>query len=281
MEVWDSQPGWMNLHPVVTILGISVIAIATLRVLGRMSVEYVRVVVYALSFTTFVTLLSVWWLRSHGAFDAQGRPVGPFGNSAMALFRVIVDTKDEGDFLAALVAVGIVPQLVSYFILAMYGYASNIVLASKMLTWYMWLVAKSTLTLSGVMLGLACFGRFAGWHHWLGASTGQKLVASGLALVPSFQMVIMLADYPRLWKRVKLWPNAYVQRFHKWATRNAKKSQPEAVSVDVINKYFLPQVLAHRPYAALPEYSAKSMKWNFPLSDGGTDDARGDSNIAR
>ena len=218
MEVWDTQPSWMNLHPVLGTLGILLIAIGTLRVLGRMSIEYVRVVVYALSFTSIVTIMAAWWLRSQGAFDARGQPVGQIGNSAMTLFRIVVDTKDEADILGVLVLLGLLPQLVSYFVLAMYGYASSIVLATKMFRWYMWLITKSSLTLSGTTLGLACFGRYAGWHHWLGASTGQKLVTSGMALIPSLQWLFMLADYPRLWKSVGLWPNSRVVRLHRWAT---------------------------------------------------------------
>lgn len=155
----------------------------------------VRVVWYLFSLAVVVTWIAAAWASSCGAIDSQGGFQGEVGASLHALLKYMLDLDTDLKIFSALLAITLLPQLVSYLLSGPFGCASAPIFVGKAIQFFIWSIVKSFVVAAGIILTIGLYGYFRDWNGWSVKGMASMLGMSSFLLMLSFAMLFLLRDF--------------------------------------------------------------------------------------
>ena len=184
------------------LLGASIcFAFGPLLVIGftgrRLAIRHgsdIRIVWYLFSLALISTSLIAWWATNTGAIDSGGSFHGTAGAVLHKLLELMLDLPADLKILATMVALVVLPQVLSYGLSGLFGCAVAPMLVGPTFRFFLWSVVKSFAIAAGTILVVAVYG----WgHSWNGLSGSKAVGLIGTALllvVASFLLLYMYRD---------------------------------------------------------------------------------------
>lgn len=126
----------------------------------------IRVVWYLFSLSSIATFGIAWWASNNGAIDVHGVFHDNTGNFIRKLLHFMLDLNADLIFFTTIVALIVLPQLLSYFLSGLFGCASSPLFITGSLSFFFWSMVKSFASASGVVLAIAIFGLSEKWDGW-------------------------------------------------------------------------------------------------------------------
>ena len=158
-----------------TALSIFLIVFAS-RELAREHGSDIRVIWYFFGLATTISLILCNWARVSGAIDKEGNFQGALGNLLSFLLKASLDLQGSMLLVLAIVAVILVPQIISCFFSGLAGCGSAPMFADSSL----WLIAWGTIKSMAVAAGVALVvPTYAYMYRWTESSAQ---FAQGMAL---------------------------------------------------------------------------------------------------
>lgn len=153
--------------------------------LARKHPSDIRVVWYLFALAGTISLVLARWAHSYGAIDSVGNFQGTSGSMLSFLLKASLDLQSSIVFCLAIVAVVLVPQVVSYFLSGISGCAAAPIFIGGTVSFFAWGLIKSLAVASGVALVIPLYAYLNRWSN----ATGNQ--ALGMALLST--MLLSLA----------------------------------------------------------------------------------------
>lgn len=167
------------------LVGTIVIIAFTNDQLARKHPSDIRVVWYLFALAATISLVLARWAHSDGAIDSAGNFQGTTGSVLSFLLKASLDLQSSIVFCLAIVAVVLVPQVVSYLLSGLSGCAAAPIFIGGTVSFFAWGVIKSLAVASGVALVIPLYAYLNRWNN----ATGNQ--AFGMALLSA--MLVSLA----------------------------------------------------------------------------------------
>lgn len=180
MPITDSY-----LQAAALLIGTIVIIAFTNDQVARKHPRDVRVVWYLFALAATISLVLACWAHSYGAIDSAGNFQGRTGSVLSFLLKASLDLQSSIVLCLAIVAVVLVPQIVSYVLSGLSGCAAAPIFIGGTVSFFAWGLIKSLAVASGVALVIPLYAYL---HQWNNATANQAL---GMALLSA--MLVSLA----------------------------------------------------------------------------------------
>lgn len=192
----------------------------------------IRIVSYLFSLAMICTILLKWWLDSlpnlpWSFYDRSD------GGTGIDLLRHLSDMAVEIKVLGTVVAVVILPQLLSYALSGLVGCAATPILLGATFRFVFWSAIKFLVAASGIFAGLYVYAMFT-WNWDIGGEEGtdlvfQELVTMDYSLaylaIALFGMIVYRAVASSLTEIGERSPRKIrlaLRRVHSWANRRMR-----------------------------------------------------------
>jgi hypothetical protein len=172
-----------------------------------------------------IALLLTIWAGKTGAIDAQGKFHGSTGNALSFLLTSSLDLQSSLLLSLAIVALIIIPQVLTYIFSGLAGCASAPMFVEGSLTFLVWGFVKSVAVAAGVMAIVPAYSWITGWATW----SPDKMLAMSLSalmlLAIAFIVLIGYRGLPLIPEVViQNLPLGLRQRFQQWHQWMSRKS---------------------------------------------------------
>jgi len=145
----------------------------------------IRVVWYLFALAATISLVLAQWANSYGAIDSAGNFQGTAGSVLSFLLKASLDLQSSVVFCLAIVAVVVVPQVISYLLSGLSGCAAAPIFIGGSVSFFAWGLIKSLAVASGVALVIPLYAYLNRWSN----ATGDQ--ALGMVLLSA--MLVSLA----------------------------------------------------------------------------------------
>ncbi|MHB1332917.1 MAG: hypothetical protein ACYCY1_09990 [Sulfuriferula sp.] len=193
----------------------------SIRQLREKNGRDIRIVWYFFSLSWVATYGIAWWAVSKGALHQQGFQ-GGLGELLKKLLGIMLDLNADLIVLLAIVAIITLPQLIGYVLSGLSGCASAPFLIEGSLSFLVWGLIKSFSVCAGIILSLAVFSMWQGWHTWWQGGFVMTYTSS-LLLMFSFAVLLMYREAESVASDFrKYFPKTHkvCLTVHKWFTRH-------------------------------------------------------------
>lgn len=188
----------------------------------------VRVVWYLFALSATISALLAHWAQGYGAIDSTGNFQGTTGAALSFLLKASLDVESSTAFCLAIIAVVLIPQIVSYLLSGLSGCAQAPIFISSTVSFFAWGLVKSLTVASGVVLVVPLYAYLNKWSN----ATGNE--ALGMALL-SAQLIgfafVVLAIYREVLDIPEMINKALPSRLRQavtasqiWLTRRSRPS---------------------------------------------------------
>lgn len=189
------------------------------RQLGRKHRFYIQVVSYCFSLSFTVVIFVSTWANHIGVIDAQGMPHGKLGEVITHALDFTLDLNGEIVLVLALLALLIVPQLLSYLISGVFGCAPDLLFFRQGSVFALWTLVKSFSAASGVLMALGVVGYFYKWPKYDLLAMSLFILTSKLLALSSLVALLVYADFMTAFTSGRNPFLSIARKAHTWATR--------------------------------------------------------------
>jgi len=184
----------------------------------------IRLVWYFFSLSLTVTSSITLWAFSVGWIDKQGNFQGRLGAFIGKLLHVMLDLNTDIAIVASLAALVAVPQILSYFLSGLSGWATAPILFRQSIAFVVWGTVKSFAVAAGILFPLWLIGSVLHWKGWdIVGATALLLLALGMLSLAFSVLVfyreaeeVIEAGYKKMPRRLR----RIFLLSHSWMTRN-------------------------------------------------------------
>jgi hypothetical protein len=158
-------------------------------------VEYVRNVWYFYFLIAVLTMLVGLFCIHIGVIDAKGKFHGPVGDVLNQVLKFLFALKEDVMLAAGAVALILGPQFASYLFSGLVsGCAVRPRHTGIVFKFVTFSLAKSFVTVAGLLLGLGALGWAAEWEGMAGKQAVGVIGFSGIALTLAFYILLSIAE---------------------------------------------------------------------------------------
>jgi hypothetical protein len=200
----------------------------------RGGVGKITTMCYLFSLSTYVTALAAVWLSWSGQLSSDGQPVSAIAKMAFLVAGESIKFQHELAFIAVLMSIVIVPQLINYFVAGMFGAAGSTQFSAWCLRVIFWSILKGLAVAGGVCLS---WGLVAAVLHWPRAyeAVPSELVNVGLIQIAitvlSASFAVSLEDNMLAALTSMIRPMVEpLMPIHRWLTRRKAPSNEQVNS---------------------------------------------------
>ena len=177
----------------------------------------VRVVWYLFSLTLVITCEIASWAVSNGVLNEHGFE-GELGAFLEKLLITMLNLEASLIFVLSIAGLIVLPQLIGYLLSGLSGCAGTPFLIEGSLSFLAWGLVKSFSVCGGIVISLAVFGTWHGWHTWQQGGF-VMMYTSSMLIMFSFAVLLMYREaetvasdiqkhFPKLYARcvaIPLW----------------------------------------------------------------------------
>jgi hypothetical protein len=188
----------------------------------------VRIIFYLLSLASLATCIGTLWAQSAGGIDSKGAFHGQRGAAINSFLELMLDLNSDCYVIGAILALIVGPQCISYALAGLFGCASAPIFVGRALSFFVWSLAKSFVTVAGIILTLALYGCAKSWNGWSALGAASMSTLSFALLLTSLFTLLIYRDIGKEITRVD--PSTdrarairrIVGLIRAWLTRNVK-----------------------------------------------------------
>lgn len=133
--------------------------------LARKHPSDVRIVWYLFGLSATTSLVLAHWAHGYGVIDSAGNFQGTAGSVLNFFLKASLDIRSSLLFCLAIIAVFLVPQIVSYLVSGLSGCAAAPLFMSATVSFFFWGLIKSLAVASGVLLVIPLYAYIIRWSN--------------------------------------------------------------------------------------------------------------------
>jgi hypothetical protein len=151
----------------------------------------VRIICYLISLASLATYIGMKWAQTADAIDSKGTFQGQLGAAINSILKFLLDLNSDVYVFGSILALFVVPQFLSYILAGLFGCASAPILVGRAVSFFVWALVKSFVTVAGILFTITVYGYANSWKGWdLRGMVGASSLSFTLLLVAIFVLKV-------------------------------------------------------------------------------------------